>query len=447
MTKAAICLIEDDWIMGESIQDRIQLEGYNCVWYRSVEEAQQAILSGGFELVISDIRLPEYSGDQFYLTLVEQKKTLPPFIFMSAYADVHIAVALMKAGAVDLIIKPFDLSLMIEKICALLDSQPSSSPPDDLMLGQSLAIKTITDVIPRLAQNAKTILLQGESGVGKEYVARAIHAQSGNKETPFIAINCGAISDNLVESELFGHEKGAFTDAIKQRKGAFELAEGGTLFLDEIGEAPLSLQVKLLRVIQERSIVRVGGHQPIAVNIRLILATHRDLFEMVNQGSFREDLYYRIQVISLKIPPLRERQEDILWFAHRFLTDYAQQHKEPIKQLEPSLQVAMQHYVWPGNVRQLYNAIERACILSPQKLLVLADFPEVMHGCGLSNQQQSTHSERSLSDYLSCCERAYIISVLKASGWQMAQTAHSLGISRKNLWEKMKKLSIEAPAS
>lgn len=285
------------------------------------------------------------------------------------------------------------------------------------------------------------MLITGESGVGKEKVARALHhARDPEGKRPFIAVNCGAITESLIESELFGYEKGAFTGAARERKGVFEQADGGTLFLDEIGEMPLPMQVRLLRAIQERTIVRVGGERTITVAIKLVCATNQDLRSMVEQGRFREDLYYRINVLHIPIPPLRERKEDILWLAGLFLDEFARRDGGLSHHLDPAAQQALLAYPWPGNVRELRHCLERSTLLHCEALLTAsALFPQ---SPGAS--QEADAAPETLADYLRACERSYISNALDQNTGRIADTAAELGISRKNLWEKMKKLGLEA---
>ena len=267
-----------------------------------------------------------------------------------------------------------------------------------------------------------------------------LHSLSVRPEAPFIAINCGAISEGLFEAELFGHEKGAFTGAAAARRGVFEQADGGTLFLDEIGEMPLSMQVKLLRVVQERRFVRVGGEQSIKVDLRLICATNRDLKAMVDEGKFREDLYYRINVIQIRIPPLRERREDVLWLAEAFLAECSARHGGENRRLSAAARQILLDYPWPGNVRELKHCFERACILSRASTIR----PEDLFEAPLLGAPAADADARSLNAYLQDCERAYIAGALERNAGQISETAAELGISRKNLWEKMKKLGMSS---
>ncbi len=435
--KPRLCLIEDDEIMGESLCDRFELEGFDFDWYRSGNDAGLAVSSGRYAAVVSDIRLPDIGGDELYFSLKSCGVRLPPWLFITGYGAIDRAVELLKAGASDYITKPFDLDALVEKLAGLLAEPPAE--PVSCRLGVSGAMRHMETLLPRLAQQARTVLISGESGVGKEVVARELHRlASGTADSPFIAVNCGAISENLLEAELFGHEKGAFTGAVRARPGVFEQADGGTLFLDEVGDMPLAMQVKLLRAIQDRRIVRVGGERAVPVDLRLICATHRDLREMVEEGSFRDDLFYRIHVIHLRIPPLRERREDIVWLARRLLATYCADHPGEHKRLTASVEQALLMHQWPGNIRELKHAIERACILSPGEDLML----EALFETPLPSELRDGDPTEGLVGYLQSCERAYIAKVLEANDGQIARTAAHLGISRKNLWERMKRLGL-----
>ena len=435
-----ICLIEDDAIMGESLCDRFELEGFAFDWWRTGSEALQGLQTRNYALVISDIRLPDMGGDELFMGLATQhgSAALPPWLFITGYGSVDRAVDLLKAGATDYITKPFDLDALVDKFGQMLASIQTSTE-GEASLGVSAAMRRIEALLPRLASQANTILITGESGVGKEVVAREIHQLAHpNEDAPFVAVNCGALTESLLEAELFGHEKGAFTGAVRARAGVFEQANGGTLFLDEIGDMPLSMQVKLLRTIQDRCVVRVGSEQTVSVSLRLICATHRDLREMVDDGSFREDLFYRIHVIQLRIPPLRERREDIIWLAQRMLKEHCRKHDTEQRRFTPQIEQALLRHAWPGNIRELKHAIERACILSSGNSLVLDSLFET-HLPEVSTDNQ----EETLSAYLRQCEQAYIHDALERHGGRISETAQSLGISRKNLWERMKRLDME----
>jgi DNA-binding NtrC family response regulator len=438
IARPVICLVEDDPIMGESLCDRFQLEGLAFDWHQTAVSAMAAIGRHPYAVVISDIRLPDLDGGEMFAQLRKVHGALPPFIFITGYGAIDRAVELLKAGAADYITKPFDLEQLIEKVKALTGA--FAPPAAGSKLGVSQAMRKIEDMLPRLATHASTVLISGESGVGKEYVAQALDRLARKSEQcPFVPVNCGAVTESLFEAELFGYEKGAFTGAARTKKGFFEQAHCGTLFLDEISELPPAMQVKLLRAIQERRIVRVGGETPITLDIRLYCATNRDLKDMVELGQFREDLFYRINVIQLRIPPLRERKEDILWFARIFLDEFSARHGGVRRLLSQRAEQAFLEYPWPGNIRELRHAIERACIISSDATLG----PEAFFGEGLTPWTPPA-ADGNLSAYLQECERKYIGQALVLNGGHIAHTAESLGISRKSLWEKMRKLGLQS---
>ena len=436
-----ICLIEDDEIIGESLSDRFRLEGFDVDWCRTGAEARDALATRRHAVVVSDIRLPDCNGGDLFIELLAEAPGLPPFLFMTAFGAIERAVALIKAGAADYITKPFDPDALVAKVCALAERYgvARTASGRDERLGVSPAMGRIAENMPRLARHTESLLITGESGVGKEHVARLFHYHAAGGEAPFVAVNCAAIPESLIESELFGYEKGAFTGAAKARRGYFEQAQGGTLFLDEIGDMPLSMQAKLLRVLQEHRLQRLGGETTIAVDFRLVCATHCDLKAMVEEGRFREDLYYRINVIHLRIPPLRERKEDIVWFMQHFVEAFNRAHPEEARRIDPRTQEALARYPWPGNVRELKHAVERACILSPGPVLGADAFFGEDQDVGAE-----APTSRPLADYLMDCERDYLRMVLEQHGGHMTHSAEALGITRKTLWEKMRRLGLQA---
>jgi DNA-binding NtrC family response regulator len=444
-----ICLVEDDDIMGESLCDRFALEGFRIEWQHNGRDGLRAIGSKHYDMIISDVHLPDLDGEEMFAQLLALKRNMPPVVFITGFGSIDRAVRLLKLGAADYISKPFDLDQLVEKVSLLCPMHSKGNSSEQHLvnaLGISPTMRSIEESVPRLAKLASTILITGESGVGKEHVAQLIHRHARtNSDAPFVAISCGAISESLLESELFGHEKGSFTGAAKSRKGVFEQAHGGTLFLDEIGEMTLTMQVKLLRAIQERCIVRVGGEAPISVDVRLICATNRDLKKMVEDGTFREDLYYRIHVIRLRIPPLRERKEDIAWFANLFLKQCTQLSKET-HLMSPSAEQALLDYNWPGNLRELKHSVERACILSHNQLLDSDAFFDdgLMNTAHPQEAIETAPVDGTLAHHLRDCERKFILQSLGQNHWHFGNTAAALGISRKNLWEKMRKLDIHA---
>ncbi|MBI2318996.1 MAG: sigma-54-dependent Fis family transcriptional regulator [Betaproteobacteria bacterium] len=436
-SRPRLCLVEDDEIAGDALADRFDLEGFDCSWFRTGRESLLALQHRRFDLVVSDIRLPDMSGETLFAKVLEDLAPVPPYVFITGYGEIDQAVRLLKLGATDYITKPFDIETLLEKIRALAGA--SLSPAGDGGLGVSPAMLALEAMLARLRESDSHVLITGESGVGKEKVAFALHRQRHRRGTePFIAVNCGALTESLLETELFGHEAGAFTGAARLRRGVFEQAAGGTLFLDEIGDMPLATQVRLLRVIEERRVTRVGGETPVPLSLHIICATHQDLGKMVESGKFREDLYYRINVVNLHVPPLRERREDIPWLARRFLEEEAAQRRAPTRQLSASAERAMMDHSWPGNVRELKHTIERACLFSTSRAPLQPEdlFPETLSAIRTA--------DGTLSEHLESMERQYIVRVLAAHNGRIGRAAGALGISRKGLWEKMKRLGISA---
>jgi len=441
MSDPVICLLEDDLIMGESLRDRFQIEGFAVDWFRRAADAEQALAKHRYALLLSDIRLPDESGDRLFRRCrAAAGLQLPPTIFMTGYGSIATAVDLLKAGAADYLVKPFDLNELMCKVRELVQADPAAAPPcvdlPSAVLGVSSAMRHVEQQLARLARAGAGVFLSGESGVGKEFAARYFH-EAGGGTRPFVAVNCGALPESLLEAELFGHERGAFTGAQRSRRGVFEQADGGVLFLDEIGDMPLAMQVRLLRAVQERRITRLGGEHSLAVNFTLVTATHRDLPALMAEGRFREDLFYRINTVQVRIPPLRERPEDTLWFARRVLQAHAEEHGTAVRTLSADAERALLAHDWPGNVRELVHCLQRALLLSDTPLLEpSALFDEA--------PLPADGGEEGLAEYLRAKERAHIEQALARNGGQIIATAQSLGISRKNLWEKMRKLEIDS---
>ncbi len=430
-----ICLIEDDPIMGESLHERFRLEGCKVQWCRTGEEGHRAIISNRFDVILSDIRLPDLDGAELFQRLCRHPGlTPPPVIFMTGYGSIESAVSLIKQGALDYLTKPLDIDALMEQLAHLI---PGGRGADQAMagagLGVSPAIQKIAQRLDQLAGHREaSVLIKGETGAGKEVLATRLHAMDP-QGGPFIGVNCAAISPQLLESELFGHVKGAYTGAVTSHRGFFEQANGGTLFLDEIGEMPLEVQPKLLRVLQDSVVCPVGGESRQKIDIRLICASNSDLRQKVLEGTFREDLYYRINVIELELPPLRERPEDILWLAAEFLDDYRSDHPQRRLELSPEARMALLEYSWPGNVRELKHTLMRACILFHGDLIGRT---------ALFSRTEPADTEKSLGEALEAQKRRLILAALDANDWRMADTAGQLGISRKTLWQKMKQLKI-----
>ena len=441
MKMLPLCLIEDDEIMGESLQDRFQLEGFEVEWLRTRASGQAALARQRYGAVVSDIRLPDGDGGGLFLELKQSMPDPPPFLFITGDGTIDRAVALLKAGAADYVTKPFDLDRLVEKVREIIrPPEETTYPAAKGELGVSAAMQRIEQSLPRLARHASALLITGESGTGKEHVAKLFHEFAHDKACcPFVAVNCAAMPEGLLEAELFGYEKGAFTGAARMKKGVLEQASCGTLFLDEIGEMSPPMQSKLLRTIQDRRITRIGGDVSIPVAFRLVCATHCDLKGMVAQGSFREDLFYRINVIHVRVPPLRERSEDILHFLRRFLDDFQRTHGGERRVLDSRAERVLLEYPWPGNLRELKNCVERACILALDRVLAADSFFE--EGVALLPSDAPT-----LAIHMAHVERDYLMRALSRCDNHMGNTAIELGISRKNLWEKMRKLGMRGEA-
>jgi len=421
---ARICLIEDDPIMGESLADRFLLEGFALDWFKRGAPALQALREQAYDAVISDVRLPDLSGEEVFLQAGGADAALPPFLFITAYASVDRAVEMLKRGARDYVTKPFDIGELVGKVRQLVGPAAAAAPAAAAgVLGASPAMRALEAQAPRIAARAPTVLITGESGSGKEVLARHLHALAHpQRAAPFVAVNCGAIPEPMIEAALFGHERGAYTGAERARKGHFEQAEGGTLFLDEIAE--------LGPPLQDRRVQRLGAESSVAVDLRVICATHRDLRAQVAAGAFREDLFYRINVVQLALPPLRERPEDVLWLAQRFLIEQARRLGEAPRSLTPDARAALLAHRWPGNVRELRNRIERACVLSSQAVLSAADLFD-----GTATRAPAGELP-TLEAFMAEAERSY--------HGRVGAAAAALGISRKTLWEKSKRYGLRA---
>ncbi|MCU7827656.1 MAG: sigma-54 dependent transcriptional regulator [Candidatus Thiodiazotropha sp. (ex Myrtea sp. 'scaly one' KF741663)] len=442
-----VLLVEDDEIMRLSLEDRLNLEQIPVRAVSNTASARQALEEGDIDLVVTDIRLPDGTGMELFSDISLHFPGIP-VILMTAYGDVSDAVTLVKAGALDYLTKPFDISDFIKKVEHHLSCRAdarltldhadadSSFKPGSGRLGKSACMRKIERLVARLGESDSSVLLTGESGVGKEVVATLIHNNSLRADGPMIKVNCAALSSNLIESELFGHEKGAFTGATQQRTGRFEQAQGGTIFLDEIAEVSPDIQVKLLRVLQEREFERVGGTETIKLNVRVIAATQAVLEESIKRNEFRSDLYWRLNVIHVEIPPLRERREDIVYLARMFVTELASKSGNSIKGLSKEVEFQLQAMPFPGNVRELKNIIERAITLCNSPWISTSD---------LQTQEYISHDTNTptLRKSIEETERKAISNALSENNGKINLAAESLGISRKSLWEKMKRYGIE----
>jgi DNA-binding NtrC family response regulator len=445
----SVYIIDDDPEILTLLKKVFVLENYQVQTFLSALSVLEKLERGAQapNLIICDLRLPDLDG----MTFLERLKKIHhsiPVVFVTAHASVETAVQALKKGAFDYVVKPLHLTeltiiasraLQLQRLEAekkslqkQLNEQKNSSFSLGSMVGKSPKIRQVFDLIERVARSNSNILVTGESGTGKEMVARSIHQKSLRKEMPFVAINCSAIPDHLLESELFGHKKGAFTGAHETRRGLFEEANGGTIFLDEIGDMPLALQAKLLRVLQERKVKPVGENQMKDIDVRIISATHKNIRNIISEGKFREDLYYRISVIPIQLPPLRERKEDIPLMAEHFLKKHCLANQTSPKQLSKAALAKLMRLSWPGNVRELENTLERAVVLSECDLIDEVNI-EVESG-ELSSELFSAFYSKLLT--LNELEKSYIRYVLDATGNTKEKAAQILGINRKTLYRK-----------
>jgi two-component system response regulator AtoC len=443
-----LLLVEDDEIMRMSLEDRLKLEGICVRAVGDVTSARNELQKGNIDLVVTDIRLPDGTGIDLY---ADMSRHFPgvPVIFMTAYGDISDAVSLIKSGAIDYLTKPFSMDEFIDKIKRHLTRIADTSltlsntgsgdnrfKPGTGRLGKSPAMRNIERLVARISESDSSILITGESGVGKEVVATLIHNNSLRSRNTMVKVNCAALPSSLIESELFGHEKGAFTGAMQQRIGRFEQAQKGTIFLDEVAEVSPDIQVKLLRVLQEREIERVGGVDSIPLDIRVIAATQVVLEEAIEKNEFRSDLYWRLNVINIDIPPLRERREDILYLSNLFIKELNKTTGSSIKGLSKDAELQLLSMPFSGNVRELKNIIERAIILCDGPWIGASDLPT------LGNNIYDS-SKMTLRQSIEDAERKAIREALAKNSGLINQTSDSLGISRKSLWEKMKRYGIE----
>ena len=440
-----VLIVDDEGGITASLIEYLALDGIEALAASKGAEALSLLGEHPFDAIVSDLRMPGMDGLALLEAVREEGRSIP-FIMMSAHGEVRDAVQAMKGGAWDYLVKPFDpeeLVIRLKKAVAerrALDKLAAgmrASPEKTGLIGESKAMVAVRALIAKAAPSPATILLTGESGTGKEVAARSIHSLSG-REGPFVPVNIGALPETLLESELFGHEKGAFTGADSRRIGLFEAAQGGTLFLDEIGELPLHLQVKLLRAIQERKIQRLGSSSGVPVDVRLLAATNRDLESEVREGRFREDLYYRIDVVRIELPPLRDREGDRSLLAGHFFSSLSRQLGRTLEGISPSALAMIEAHPFPGNVRELANLIERAMILAEGPWLEPADFR-------LAPTRREDPANGGEARSLVELEREAIAAALRRNKWHRERSAQELDITRRTLLNKMKEYGIEAP--
>jgi len=467
-----ILIVDDDFIIRKSLEDMLRKKRYSVVTASTLADAEHYLAKGDFDLVLADIRLPDGDGTSL-IEHISQSKKAPLTVMITGHGSIESAVNCMRAGAFDYVVKPFspaEIEMVVKKannfdhIRRVSQHLSHQAVGDSEMIGESPAMRQLKQMIRKVAPTDATVLIHGENGTGKEMVASELFRISSRSEAPFIKVNCAAISENLMESEFFGHEKGAFTGATDRREGRFELADRGTILLDEISEISPSLQAKLLRVLQEREFERVGGNKTLKVDVRVIATTNRNLLRSVEKGEFREDLYYRLNVFPLEVPPLRERREDILLFAAEFLKRCGRRHGLKHAGFSDAATRALREHAWPGNVRELQNCVERAVILveeggviEPEELSLVSKAirssgvrtseSESALPTSVAHQAPTTEPLREGSSFgspipLEDMERQHILEVLRGTGGNRTQAANILKISIRTLRNKLNEYKL-----
>ena len=453
-SQGTILIIDDEAGIRESLETLLEFEGYAV---QSAESGEQGLARLGerpFDLVLLDFALPDRNGLEI-LADIRDRDPHQAVIMITAYGTVDNAVRAMQNGATNFIQKPWDNEKLLADVRASVGRRRAEEENEQLkralkqrynfenIVGKSESMLRIFDLVSQVAPSRSTILVQGESGTGKELIAKAIHANSPRKNRPFVPVNTGSMPPDLLESTLFGHVKGAFTSAISSKKGLFEVADGGTIFLDEIGTMSLETQAKILRVLQDRKFMHLGGIHEIQVDVRVIAATNIDLKTLVREGRFREDLFYRLNVITIDLPPLRSRTEDILLLVNHFLARFAAENDKPVRQISSEALRPIMDYGWPGNVRELENVIERAVVLSNGTCIGIDLLPDHIVGRGSTGKMQEHRPDASLFEIIEDCERRIILDMLEKCGWNQTEAAERFHIPLSTLNQKIKRLSIE----
>ncbi|ACD90354.1 two component, sigma54 specific, transcriptional regulator, Fis family [Chlorobium limicola DSM 245] len=448
-----ILVVEDESVQLESIAGFLSKQGYRVLKSSRPLRALEIAGDEAVDIVLSDFRMPEMSGVELLATMKRRNPGIE-VIIMTAYGSVESAIEAMKLGAADYITKPVDLhrlQIMIRNILErkqlisenrLLRTQLSERFGFQGIISQSSTMAQVMNIAGRVASSNATVLVTGETGTGKELIAKAVHFSGSRREQPFIVVNCAALPETLLESELFGHEKGAFTGADRMRRGRFEMAKGGTLFIDEVGEIPLSLQVKLLRVLQEKTYERVGSSTSLVADVRIVAATNRDLESMIREGSFRSDLYYRLNVVSIRIPPLRDRRDDIPPLIDAFIQRFSKENDKQITGISREAMDVLMKYSYPGNIRELENIVQQSVVLSRSSTITRDDLPirvsEPYPEASGKDEMQGSFTEK-----VEAFEQAMILGAMKASGNVQTRAAEQLGISERHLRYKLKKYDLK----
>ena len=461
LKKYTILIADDEENVRNLLKEILDEDDYTVIAVDNGKKAVDTVLKKYPDCVLLDVRMPVMDGMEAFLKIREAAPDLP-VIFLTAYGSSDIAIKAMKKGAYDYLTKPFDIdelkikvrkAIELKELSANMNGiQSTKKYKQDEIVGESQGMQEVYKAIGRVADSDATVLIRGESGTGKELVARAIYLHSERRNKPFIVVNCAAIPENLLESELFGHEKGAFTDAVARHTGKFEQAKDGTIFLDEIGDMSLPLQAKLLRILQEKTFERVGGHETLVSNARVLAATNRNLEELVASGKFREDLYYRLNVVTITIPPLRERKEDIPLLVSYFISKYSKKYGKAVQGVSEEVMKIFMSYNWPGNVRELENTIARGIIITSAPLIMEEHLPpglakylshEKINNKSITNAGNNSNKIVPLPDAIAQLEKEMIIKALKKSNGNKTKAAKMLGISRKSLFNKIRDYKIQ----
>ena len=452
---AHILIVDDDPNHLKTLQTIVKSWGYQVSTAEDGVTAVESVKERLFALILMDVRMAQMSGIEA-LKQIKQYNPAIPILIMTAYSSVDSAVEALKSGAYDYLTKPLDFEVLklslvralehsgLKAENATLKSKMSADYELENIIGKSRPMKELVDMMSMVAPSEATVLITGESGTGKELIAKSIHHNSRRKDRPLVVVNCAALTETLLESELYGHEKGSFTGADKRREGRFKQADKGTIFLDEIGETSAAMQAKLLRVIQEREIQRVGGEETLSVDVRILAATNRNLEEDVTSGKFRGDLFYRLNVVTLRIPPLRERQDDIPLLSQHFLARYAAKNHKQVKGISPLAMDMLLKYPWPGNVRELENVVERAVILLPDEHVTEKELPAtITESYAEKGDWVALPQPGAANRPLGEIEREAIVATLEASAGNKSETARRLGINRKTLHKKLKEYGLD----
>jgi DNA-binding NtrC family response regulator len=450
----SILIIDDEAAIRESLQTLLEFEEYSVEMASTAEEGLSRLAERPFDLLLLDFALPDKNGLEV-LAEIRDRDPLFPVIMITAYGTVENAVKAMQGGAANFIQKPWDNEKLLADIRNTIARRRVEEENVQLkralkqrynfenIVGKSDPMLRIFDLVAQVGPSRSTVLLNGESGTGKELIAKAIHMSSSRKDRPFVPVNTGSMPADLLESTLFGHVKGAFTSAVASKKGLFEVADRGTLFLDEIGTMSMETQAKILRVLQDRKFMHLGGIQEVQVDVRIIAATNVDLKQLVREGKFRDDLYYRLNVITIELPPLRTRRLDIPLLVEFFLKKFSTENEKPLRQISPEALRALVDYNWPGNVRELENVIERAVVLSPGAAIGIDLLPDTIAGRGPAYQPIEHRVDASLFDIMEDCERRIITDMLEKCNWNQTEAAEQFRVPLSTLNQKIKRLSIE----